>query len=147
MTTTARVLPLFDHDTRPYFEAAARHELRIQRCRACKTILHLPRPMCYVCRSMETEWIPAGPRGRVYSWTVVTHPVHPAFAVPYVVALVELEEPPGVRLVTNLRDCEPAAIRESMPVELFFEDLADGVSLPQFRPAGLAAVNVDGSEP
>jgi uncharacterized OB-fold protein len=147
MNDTTRILPLPDHDTRPYFEAAARHELRVQRCRDCHTVLHLPRPMCFNCQSMNTEWIPAGPTGTVHSWTVVTHRIHPAFPPPYVIALVELDDPPGVRLITNIKGCEPAEVRAGMPVELFFEDLVEGVSLPQFRPAHEAAFAVADTGP
>jgi len=81
------------------------------------------------------EWIPAANTGFVKAWTVVTHTVHPAFPAPYAVALVELDSPPGVRLVTNILECDPYAIAPRMPVELVWEDTPDGGALPQFRPA------------
>jgi uncharacterized OB-fold protein len=75
----------------------------------------------------------------VYSWIVVVHPVPKeiyATEVPYVVALVELEE--GVRLPTNIVECDPASVKAEMPVEVVFEDVTPEVTLPKFRPCGTA---------
>ena len=90
--------------------------------------------MCPSCRSLETTWEPASGRGRVWSWVVAHPPVIPSFAdrVPFNVAVIELEE--GVRMIGNI-DCANEDIREDMPVEVTFEDVEDGVSLPQWRPS------------
>jgi uncharacterized OB-fold protein len=67
---------------------------------------------------------------------VVCHPpVLPAFQerVPYVVVLVELDEDPSLRLVGNLLDCPAEKIRIGSPVRVAFEDLGDGIVLPQWR--------------
>ena len=53
--------------------------------------------------------------------------------VPFVVALVELAEQPGLRLIANIRGCSPAEVRIGMPVEVVFEEVLPGVTLPQFR--------------
>ncbi len=61
-------------------------------------------------------------------------PVLPSFAdrVPFNVAVIELDE--GVRIIGNILETENADIHEGMPVEVTFEDVEDGVSLPQWRP-------------
>jgi hypothetical protein len=89
--------------------------------------------MCPSCQATETDWQEASGRGTVYSWVVAAHPVHPTLAdqVPYVVGLVELEE--GVRVVANVTGCEPEEVAAGMPVELYFEDVAAEVRLPNFR--------------
>jgi uncharacterized OB-fold protein len=56
------------------------------------------------------------------------------FDAPYVVALVELEEQPGLRLTTNIVGCQVDDVTIGMPVVVEFEDRGD-VSLPQFGPA------------
>jgi uncharacterized OB-fold protein len=91
--------------------------------------------MCPQCRSLQSTWEAASGRGRVWSWVVAYPPVLPAFAdrVPFNVAVIELKE--GVRMIGNIVDCENDAIRDGMPVEVTFEDVEDGVSLPQWRPA------------
>ena len=74
-------------------------------------------------------------RGRVYTWTVITHAVHPAAVarVPYVVVEVELDEQRDLRMVSNLVDCETDAIQFDAPVRVAFETHASGQKLPVFR--------------
>jgi hypothetical protein len=53
--------------------------------------------------------------------------------VPYVLALVELEEQADVRLATNIVNCLPETVRIGMPVEVLFEQSED-VWVPLFQP-------------
>ncbi len=89
--------------------------------------------MCPQCHSTKVEWVEVSGRGKVYTWTTVRHPVHPAFVdVPYIVVIVQLDE--GVRLVSNMVDCRPEDIYIGMPVEVVFEDVSETISLPKFKP-------------
>jgi uncharacterized OB-fold protein len=92
-------------------------------------------PICPECHSTEIDWVAAGGRGTVYTFTIVQHPTHPAFAdkVPYVVAVVELDE--GPRIVTNIKNCAVEDVRGGMHVSIYFEDVAEGFRLPQAQPA------------
>ncbi len=74
-------------------------------------------------------------RGTVYSFTVVRQAFDPAFVnqLPFIVALIEPEEAPSVRVLTNIVDTDPADVRVGMPVEVTFENHGDW-ALPQFRP-------------
>ncbi len=109
--------------------------LRFQRCSDCARWRFLPRYMCAQCGSADYAWAPSSGRGRIFSWTVTYQPFHPAFArdIPYIAALVELEE--GVRMATRLLDCPPDAVKLDMPVTLVFKEIEDGFKLPCFRPA------------
>jgi len=135
VTTPQRPVPEFDDVTTPFWEAAARHELVLQHCASCGAVRHPPRPVCPSCLSWESTWKPASGRGKVWSWVVAHPPVLPAFAekAPYNVAVVELEE--GVRMVGNLLDVANEEIHEGMAVEVTWEDVEEGVTLPQWRPA------------
>jgi len=84
---------------------------------------------------MESVWEAARGHGRVWSWIVAHPPVLPAFQdrVPFNVAVVELDE--GVRMIGNLLDIANEDIRVDLPVEVTFEDVEEGVSLPQWKPA------------
>jgi uncharacterized OB-fold protein len=106
----------------------------IQRCRGCGAHRFPARELCNRCLGSEAEWVPACGRGRVFSYGVVHQVYHPAFAgdVPYVVAVVELEE--GARMTANLVECAPADVRIDMPVEVTFETRTPQITLPQFRP-------------
>lgn len=130
-----RPVPEPDDASAPFWEAAAHHHLVIQRCARCGAFRHPPRPMCPRCTAFDHDWMPASGRGRVWSWVVAHAPVLPAFAekTPYNVVVVELPE--GVRMIGTLVDTPNDGIREGMEVEVVFEDVEDGVSLPQWRPA------------
>jgi uncharacterized OB-fold protein len=83
---------------------------------------------------MQSNWIAATGRGRLYSWIVIRHPIPREIYgndVPYVVALVDLEE--GVRIPTNM-DCAPDVLVGDMPVEVVFDDVTPDLTLPKFRP-------------
>lgn len=88
----------------PYWEGLKAEELRIQHCAHCGKWQWGPEWICHACHSFDIAWREVSPRGRIYSWERVWHPVHPALkeAVPYLVILVELLEPPGIRLIGNL---------------------------------------------
>ena len=129
-------VPLPTPETRPFWEAARRHELQLRRCRACGLHHFYPRAACPHCLSADLEWRRASGRGTLHTFTVV-HRGQRDFPLgaPYVIAIVELAE--GPRLMTNLVGIapDPAAIRIGMPVEVTFEDVSSDVALPRFRPA------------
>jgi len=127
-------LPGIDELTRPYWEAAKRHELLLQKCQQCGHYRYPPGESCPSCLSDELEWVKISGRGTIYTWTVFHQVYHPAFAgdVPYAVVTVELKE--GPRMTTNLVDCPIEDIRIDMPVEVVFDDVTEEITLPKFRP-------------
>ena len=128
-------LPIPDLDSMPFWTGCREGVLLIQRCSSCGHYRYPPRPICPRCRTLGGEWVKASGRGTVYSWVVPHHPVHPAVVdkVPYIVALVQLEE--GPRMVTNLVEMAPEEVRDGMLVEVLFEPLTDTITLPKFRRA------------
>jgi hypothetical protein len=69
----------------------------------------------------------------VFSHAVVHRAFGADVAVPYVVALVTLDDAPGVRLVSNLVDVAPDDVAIGMPVEVVFDDVSADVTVPGFR--------------
>lgn len=126
------ILPEPDETTRFYWEAAARHELQILRCRRCRTFIHYPRLICPRCDGKDLAPERVSGRGTVYSYTIAHREV-PGRPVPFALVLVELEEQQGLRVLANLLDCALDQIRIGMPVEVTFEDVGGGMTLPQFR--------------
>ena len=61
--------------------------------------------------------------------------------VPYVVAVVAVDDAPGVQLTTRLIEVTPDAVSIGMPVEVSFVAVED-IYLPLFRPTSEAAVGV-----
>jgi hypothetical protein len=137
--------PLPDVDdplTRAYFTAAAAGELRVPRCTNCGAYVWYPQEVC-PADGGPLEWTRVSGRGSLFSWAVVHRAFLPAFAdkVPFVTALVSLEEDPHVRIATYVVEAEPAALVADEPVEVEFRPLTfstvpgRSVTVPMFRPA------------
>jgi len=97
-------VPAVDGLDKPYWEGLTVEELRIQRCKSCAGWQWGPEWLCHHCHGFDLSFQTIEPRGQLYSYERVWHPVHPALKAqgPYVVALVALDEAPGVRVVGNL---------------------------------------------
>ena len=132
MATVAPPVPEVTPEMAPFWEAAHRHTLVVQRCADCGRYRFPARDVCSHCLSREASWVPVSGRGTVFSLTVMHHAYHPAFEVPYAVVVVELEE--GARMLTNVVGCPLRTIEIGMPVEVTFEELTPEVTLPKFRP-------------
>jgi hypothetical protein len=124
-------------ETRPFWEACRRRELRFQRCAECRRFRHPPIPGCPHCGATAVEWCRVEGRGRVYSYTIVHHPALPALEarVPYNVVAVEFDDAPGVRLVSNVLDVAPEELSVGMAVVLVWDEAGPEVVLPRFRRA------------
>jgi uncharacterized OB-fold protein len=130
--TWIKPVPGSDPMSKEYFAAAAEGRFLIQRCPSCGQAQHYPRAVCVRCGATP-EWAEASGRGRVYSFSVIRQAGMPGFAeeVPYVVALVDLEE--GPRVMGNITDCDVDHVRIGAPVEAYLARVADEVGMPQWR--------------
>ncbi len=126
-------LPGINEVTAPYWEAAAAGRFVLPRCLACGRFHHHPRRWCPYCWSTDLEWAEPSGRGRVVTFSVVHQAPSEAFEVPYVLAVVALEE--GPTMMANVVDVDPADVVCEMPVEVTFEQRGE-MALPQFRPRG-----------
>jgi uncharacterized protein len=134
--TYTKPLPVADVETRPFWDACREGRLTLQRCTNCGHVRFPPTFYCAKCGSSEHEWAASTGHGRVFSWIVVRHPVPRevyAADVPYVVALIELDE--GVRIASNIVGIEPEKVTANMPVRAVFKPVTPDVTLPVFEPA------------
>jgi uncharacterized OB-fold protein len=131
-------LPVVSPESQLFWEVCRRHELVIQRCDQCRSFVFPPRVICSECLGTALRWTKVTGRGRVFTYAVYHRVYHEAFAqdIPYVVAIVELEE--GVRLLSNIVGCPPDQVHCEMPVEVVFEDVTETVTLFKFRPSAKA---------
>ena len=120
--------------TKPFWEAAKRHELMMQRCKKCAEWIFYPREQCPNCFSQDMEFQKVSGRGRVYAYTTVYQPAHPAFndEAPYVFAIVQLDE--GVRVATNIVGIPHEQVKVDMAVEAAYEDVSPEWTLVKFKP-------------
>lgn len=129
-----RVLPRVTSLTEHFWTGGAEGELRFLRCRACRTWIHPPSPRCPACLGRDLPVEAASGRARVVSVTLNHQPWVPAPDHPYAIALVELPEQEGMRLMTNVVGCPPEEVRIGMSVRVVFEQHED-VWIPLFEPA------------
>ncbi len=122
-------------DTREFWEGCKEKRLRFQQCADCGHVRWPPSNLCPVCHSLEARWIDSSGRGRIYTFTVYHVAFHPAWKdkVPYVTAVVELEE--GPRFLSNIVDAHPQTLSIGMPVEVVWEEAGE-YFVPRFRVAG-----------
>ncbi len=121
-------------ETEVYWEGCRKHELLLQRCTQCSEFQFYPRIICTNCTSEDLEWVKGSGRGRVLTFAIVRRAVSEAYAadVPYVVALIRLDE--GPTMMSNVVQCDPETVKIGSPVQVIFEDWSEEISVPQFRP-------------
>jgi len=126
-------IPIPNADSLPYWTAAREGRLMIRKCGSCGSLHFMPRYLCPICWSDNLEWIEAKGTGTVHSFTVIRRAPLPAFAarVPYVVALIDLEE--GPRLMANILGDDSLSVVIGDRVKVTFEDRGEGAMLPQFN--------------
>jgi uncharacterized protein len=134
---TDKPIPVPTPEALPFWEAARRHELWIQRCRTTGRAFFYPRTYSPYVTGGDVEWFRASGRGRLYSF-IIDHRPPPGFPVPNPIAVVELDE--GPRMMTTIVGVEPTPenLVLDMDLEVDFEERGDW-SVPVFRPAGSAA--------
>jgi uncharacterized OB-fold protein len=128
-------LPALTPEMKPFFDAAKRHELVVQRCAQCGTHRFPAREICSACLSRQAVWVRVSGGGEVFSFNIMHQVYHPGFAaeVPYGVVVIKLQE--GAKMISNLVGVAPHEIKIGMPVKVVFEDITDEVTLPKFAPA------------
>lgn len=118
--------------TRPFWEGCQRAELLYQRCEACEAAQFPPGPICRSCRSSAIVWQRSAGRGAIYSFSSIWRPPTPAYRVPYVVAIVRLDE--NYDMLANVVGVALDDVAVDMPVAVEFHPIAGGFSIPYFGP-------------
>jgi hypothetical protein len=129
-----RLLPRVTEENEFFWTGGADGQLRFLRCEACETYIHPPAPVCPECLGRELSPHPMSGRATVHTFTVNHQPWIPGFPPPYVVAIVEMDDQPSVRLTTNIANCRIEDVKIGMPVQVVFEEREDGIFLPLFEP-------------
>ena len=119
-----RVLP----ESQAFWQAADEGRLLLKACNDCGQVHHYPRDICPHCMSDRTEWLQAAGTGQVYSFSTMGKG-----DAAWTLAFVTLDE--GVTLMTNLVDCDPAAVRIGQRVRVVFQPSEGGHAVPMFTTA------------
>jgi uncharacterized OB-fold protein len=125
--------PMADAITLPWWEAAAEHRLVVQRCTSCGDTRLPPAPVCSECRSADSDWKEIPGRGEVYTYTTVHRPIAAGQELPFIIAVIALENSGGVRMISNLVEVDPGELEIGKPVEVVWEDMSAELAVPRFR--------------
>lgn len=139
----AKPLPRFHSKyAKVFYDGCKNRSLLIQRCKGCGRFRFPPQPMCPECHSLEEEWTKVSGNGTIATFTVIPRyepravpmATWPADGYPINVAIIELPDAGGVRIASNIVECDPKDLKVGMPVKVVFEDVTDEVTLPKFKP-------------
>lgn len=132
-TAPARPRPDARGAGKHYWSAAREGRLDLPLCSGCGKLHWYPRVHCPHCGSPDLAWVAASGKGTIHTFTVVRQSGDPYFKtkLPYVLAMIDLDE--GVRMMSNIVDCEPASVRVGAPVRLVFEEAGQACEVPLFR--------------
>ncbi|MET0136940.1 MAG: OB-fold domain-containing protein [Sphingobium sp.] len=128
-----RPLPVVDEVSRFFWTSGADGRLRVLRCDACRAWVHPPQPVCFRCHNQTLSPQATAGQGRIYSFTINVQPWGVGLPVPYVIAIVTLDEDPGIQIMTNIVGVDPASVAIGQRVRVIFQQDED-VWLPSFTP-------------
>ena len=136
MSEYGKPLPVIQPFTEAFWEGTRNGKLLVQTCNDCDARIFFPRRQCPDCWSENLGWIKAGGRAVVYAFSITYEGVEEPFRedLPIVLAWVDLPE--GIRMQTNIIDCDPDSVAIGQEVEVVFKQVTDEITLPYFRPAG-----------
>jgi len=120
--------------TQFFWDGCKARRLLILRCQPCGHFVHYPRPVCNKCLSTELAPEEVSGRASLYAYTLTMQAFHPYYVdkLPYTLAVVELEEQPGLRITTNIVDVAEGALKTGMPLRLVWREVAPDLVLPMF---------------
>jgi uncharacterized protein len=121
--------PSLSRDTAFFWEGVKAHELRVQRG-PDGSLQHPPLPALWQDKASPIDYVVASGKGTVFSFVVHHAPKVPGRTLPFVIALVELEE--GVRMLGELRNVDHATVKIGMPVSATYIDFPAGDSGPEW---------------
>jgi len=128
-------IPTPDLETQPFWDGCREGRFLVRHCNTCDEDHFYPRPFCPTCWSDDVSWKEASGRATLYTYSIVHQNDLPPFneRVPYVAAVVDLEE--GPRVMTNIEGVAHEHLRVGMPLVVDFKPLNDEITIAIFRAA------------
>ena len=130
-------VPIPQQESDFYWQKCKEHELWLRNCQSCSKAYFYPRDICPNCYGRDTSWVKASGKGSLYTFGIVHQIPRPNYKgpVPFVVAIVQLDE--GPLFPTNLINInpDPETIKIGMPVEVVWDPITEDITLPKFQPS------------
>lgn len=125
--------PEVDVVSAPFWASGADGVLRVQRCTDCAAWQHPPRELCRKCLGENLEFAPVSGRGSIWSYTINRQAWSAGLPVPYVIAIVTLDDVPGVRMTARIVGSAGENVEIGVRLAVSFERLSDDVFAPVFE--------------
>jgi len=138
MESHVRPLPELTPENTAFWTGGAQSKLMIAFCGACDKAIHPPQVICPACQSRDVSPRAVAGSGTVYSYTVNHQPWLPDMAVPFAIAVVDVDDAPGVRVTAPVTGCAPEAVMIGQRMHIAFEPSGE-VWLPLWTPLEGAA--------
>ncbi len=137
MNDISRNMPVPNPETKAFWDACREQRLLIQSCSDCGHRQFYPRLICSECSSRDVDWVEACGSATIKSFTIMRMAISPAYEsdIPYVIALVSLDE--GPTMMTNVVNCDLEALAIGMDLQVQFRRYSDEISVPVFAPVDL----------
>lgn len=134
MSEYKKPLPQVEPYSQAFWDGTKNSKLLIQFCKDCDARIFFPRQQCPECWSTQLDWTEASGKAEIYAFSITYEGVEAAFVedLPIVLAWVDLPE--GIRMQTNIIDCNPEDVAIGQSVEVVFKAVTDDITLPYFRP-------------
>lgn len=129
-------LPVVEPYTQAFWEGTRAGKLLLQTCNECDSRIFFPRKQCPECWSADVGWIEASGKGTIYAFSVTYEGVEAVFREDLPIVLAWIDLPEGIRMQSNIVDCDPDSVRIGQEVEVVFRDATDEITLPYFKPVG-----------
>ena len=135
MSEYKKPLPQIQPFTEAFWKGTKNNQLLIQTCNSCGAKIFFPRRQCPKCWSEDLKWTQASGKATVYAFSVTYEGVEAAFKddLPIILAWVDLPE--GIRMQTNIIECDPNDVEIGQSVEVVFKKVTDEITLPYFKPS------------
>lgn len=127
------MLPEITPENEAFWAGGARGELMVVHCQACRHCIHPPQVICPVCLSTNVAAEATLGTGRIVARTINRQPWSADLVVPYALAVVALDNEPGVRITARVVGCDPETPRIGDAVKVDFEAAGEGIWIPVFR--------------
>ena len=134
MSKYKKPLPEIQPYSQAFWDGTKERKLLVQHCNSCGANIFYPRRDCPECWSQDLGWIEASGRATVYSFSVTYEGVEEKFVEDLPIILAWIDLPEGIRIHTNLLECNPTEVQIGMEVEVLFKSVTDDITLPFFRP-------------
>jgi uncharacterized OB-fold protein len=131
-----KVIPVPDDLSKPFWDAVNEKRLVLQNCTKCNKLQYPPKPACANCGSGDNlEWKEVQGKGHISTFIVIEDgrldrrmPDQP-----YNLALVTLDEDPGINFYANLPGSSPYEVPVGAAVEVVFEEVAPGQLIHEWK--------------